>query len=513
MNEVFEELRTALYSVWHRRWLALAVAWVVCILGWLVVAMIPNTYESKARIYVDLEDVLSDQMKIAGDGKQEITRVRQTLASSVNLEKVIRSTKLGEEIEDRADMDAAIDALGKDVDITSEEDNLFELTASVGEGKYSDAENAALSRDVVQKLIDIFREENIAGNRNEIADTMVFLDQQLEERKLELESAEQKRLAFEAQYPELIGGSTALTTKIQQARAELRTIDGELAGAQSALAAIEGQLASTPPTISSGFTPAAQETGARAALATAQAQLAQLRGRGLTDNHPDVVSSRRQVAILKRQAAGEKAPSATTTTQQNPAYSSLLAIKAQRQGDVQAMNANRAALQAEVAGLMASQATEPEVAAEANRISRDYEVLKTKYDDLLNDREEIRLRGQVDTNRSAFKFNVIDPPVVPRKPAAPNRPLLLFGVLFIGLAAGAGAAFAMSQMRSTFSTTAKLERSMDLPVIGAISMTMKEAGRALQAKRLKQWAGATAALVGVFVILLVIEFVQVGAVA
>lgn len=513
MNEVFEELRTALYSVWHRRWLALAVAWVVCILGWLVVAMIPNTYESKARIYVDLEDVLSDQMKIAGDGKQEITRVRQTLASSVNLEKVIRSTKLGEEIEDRADMDAAIDELGKDVDITSEEDNLFELTASVGEGKYSDAENAALSRDVVQKLIDIFREENIAGNRNEIADTMVFLDQQLEERKLELESAEQKRLAFEAQYPELIGGSTALTTKIQQARAELRTIDGELAGAQSALAAIEGQLASTPPTISSGFTPAAQETGARAALATAQAQLAQLRGRGLTDNHPDVVSSRRQVAILKRQAAGEKAPSATTTTQQNPAYSSLLAIKAQRQGDVQAMNANRAALQAEVAGLMASQATEPEVAAEANRISRDYEVLKTKYDDLLNDREEIRLRGQVDTNRSAFKFNVIDPPVVPRKPAAPNRPLLLFGVLFIGLAAGAGAAFAMSQMRSTFSTTAKLERSMDLPVIGAISMTMKEAGRALQAKRLKQWAGATAALVGVFVILLVIEFVQVGAVA
>lgn len=513
MNEVFEELRTALYSVWHRRWLALAVAWVVCILGWLVVALIPNTYESRARVYVELDDILTEQMKIAGDGKQEIMKVRQTLTSTVNLEKVIRSTKLGEEIEDRSDMNAAVAKLDKDVEVTSEEDNLFELTASVGKSEYSDAENAALSRDVVQKLIDIFREENIAGNRNEIADTMVFLDQQLEERKLELEAAEQKRLAFEAQYPELIGGSTTLTTKIQQARTELRGIDGDLAGAQSALAAIEGQLAGTPATISSGFTPAARETGARAALATAQAQLAQLRGRGLTDNHPDVVSSRRQVAILKRQAAGEKAPSSNTSTQPNPAYSSLLAIKAERQGDVQAMNARRAALQAEITGLMASQATEPEVAAEANRISRDYEVLKTKYDDLLNDREEIRLRGQVDTNRSAFKFNVIDPPVVPRKPAAPNRPLLLFGVLFIGCAIGAGVAFAMSQMRSTFSTTAKLERSMDLPVIGAISMTMKEAGRALQAKRLKQWAGASAALVGVFVILLVIEFVQVGAVA
>ena len=514
MNEVFEELRTALYSVWHRRWLALAVAWVVCILGWLVVAMIPNTYESKSRIYVEVDDILTETtVGGVGNGKQEIMKVRQTLASSVNLEKVIQSTKLGEEIQDRSQMEAAIEKLSKDVEVSSEEDNLFELTASVGESDYSDAENAALSRDVVQKLIDIFREENITGNDRKIADSIIFLDEQLAERKLELETAEQKRLAFESQYPELIGGSTTLATKIQQARTELRGIDGDLAGAQSALAAVEGQLASTPPTISSGFTPAAQESGARAALSRAQAQLAQLRGRGLTDNHPDVVSSRRQVAILKRQAAGEKAPTATTNTQPNPAYSSLIAIKADRQANVQAMNASRAALQSEVAGLMASQATEPEVAAQANRISRDYEVLKKNYDDLLNNREEIRLIGDVETNQSAFKFDVIDPPVVPRKPAAPNRPLLLFGVLFIGLGAGAGAAFAMSQMRSTFSTTAKLERSMDLPVIGVISMTMKEAGRALQAKRLKQWAGATAALVGVFVILLVIEFVQVGAVA
>ncbi len=513
MNEVFEELRIALYAVWHRRWLALAVAWVVCLLGWLVVAMIPNSYESKARIYVEREDVLSQQMKIAGDGKAEIMRVRQTLASSVNLEKVIRSTKLGEEIEDRADMDAAIAELEKDVEVTSEEDNLFELTATVGKGGYSDSENAALSRDVVQKLIDIFREENIAGNRNQIADTMVFLDEQLEERKLELEAAEQRRLAFEAQYPELIGGSTTLSTKIQQARTELRGIEGDLAGAQSALAAVEGQLASTPPTISTGIVTPAQQGGARGALAQAQANLAQLRGRGLKDNHPDVASTLRQIDILRRQAANEAAPSSTVGSQPNPAYSSLLAIRAERQGDVQAMNARKAALQADIASLMGSQATEPEVAAEANRISRDYEVLKTKYDDLLNDREEIRLRGQVDTNRSAFKFNVIDPPVVPRKPAAPNRPLLLFGVLFVGIGAGAAAAYAMSQMRSTFSTTAKLERAMDLPVVGQISMTMKEAGRALKAKRLKQWAGASAALFGVFVILLVIEFVQVSAVA
>ena len=33
MQEVFDELRSALHTVWNRRWLALAVASDVCILG------------------------------------------------------------------------------------------------------------------------------------------------------------------------------------------------------------------------------------------------------------------------------------------------------------------------------------------------------------------------------------------------------------------------------------------------------------------------------------------------
>jgi uncharacterized protein involved in exopolysaccharide biosynthesis len=87
----------ALHSVWHRRWLALAVAWGVCLLGWLVVAMIPNSYESKARIFVQLDDALAEQVGIqVADRKRDIERIRQTLTSAVNLEKVVRSTRLGE---------------------------------------------------------------------------------------------------------------------------------------------------------------------------------------------------------------------------------------------------------------------------------------------------------------------------------------------------------------------------------------------------------------------------------
>ena len=60
MTEMLAEVRAALWTVWNRRWLALGVAWGVCVLGWLVVALIPNTYQSEARIFVQLDDMLAE---------------------------------------------------------------------------------------------------------------------------------------------------------------------------------------------------------------------------------------------------------------------------------------------------------------------------------------------------------------------------------------------------------------------------------------------------------------------
>ena len=140
-------------------------------------------------------------------------------------------------------------------------------------------------------------------------------------------------------------------------------------------------------------------------------------------------------------------------------------------------------------------------------------MLRTNYEKLLEDREKLRTRGDVIDETSQFKFDLIDPPVVPRKPAAPNRPLLLIGVLIAGIGAGAGVAYAMSQLRSSFATPNKLERAMGLPVIGSISLTVSEAAKVLQRKRLKQFAGACAGLFGVLLILLAIEIVSVGTIA
>ncbi len=503
MTNLFEELRTALYAVWHRRWLALGVAWAICLLGWLVVAMIPNKYEAKTRIFVQLDDPLAAKIGInSEDQRRAVERVRQTLVSAINLEKVVRGTRIGDEVKTPKDMEGAVGGLTKAVKVVSAQDNLFEITATSGRGNLSDAENAKLAQDIVQKLIDIFRDDNVAGNRGEMAQTLEFLNAQLADRQKQLEAAEQRRMEFEARNPDLAQGGATLQQRMEASRSEMRGLDADLAAAQSALAAINGQLAGTPPTLA-GAGPAG---GARGALAQAQADLAAMRSRGLTDSHPDVISARNQVAMLRAQVQAEGASPAGGIP--NPAYASLQSIRAERQANVQALMARRAAIQGDAASLTARQIANPELAAEAARISRDYNVLKEQYDKMLQDREELRLRGQVETERSVVKFQVIDPPVIPRAPAAPNRMLLILGVLFVGLGGGCGAAFAMSQLRSTFATSARLEKALGLPVLGAISETVTDAAKALRRRTQKRFYAATAGLGGLFVILMAAETIQ-----
>ncbi len=505
MSQLLEELRASVWAIWNRRWLALAVAWGTCLLGWLVVALIPNSYESEARIFVQLDDVLAEQIGIgAASRARDIDRIRQTLVSSVNLEKVVRSTRIGDSVTTPAEMERAIEGLTEDIEVVSEGENIFEISASSGRSDFSDAENAALAQVVAQRMIDIFREQNIGGARGEMEDSIEFLNQQLAQREAELQAAEERRLAFESSNPELIGGAQAIANQLAATRSELRAVEGDLAASQSALAALEGQISSTPRFI---VTPGGG--GPQASLAQAEANLAALQARGLTDEHPDMVAAKRTVASLREQARAAGPAGGAT----NPAYSTLQSMRVERVSNVQSLQSRAAGLRAEIASITASQMREPGAAAEAQRISRDYDVLREQYDQLLQDREELRLRGQVENERSAVQFEVVDPPSTPRVPAAPNRPLLLLGVLVLGLGAGAGTAFALSKLGSTFATAGQLERELRLPVIGTISHTFTEAGRELRARRFKYFAAGAGGLGVLFVVLMGVEFVQRGMVA
>ncbi|WP_347574892.1 hypothetical protein [Sphingomonas sp. Ant20] len=137
-------------------------------------------------------------------------------------------------------------------------------------------------------------------------------------------------------------------------------------------------------------------------------------------------------------------------------------------------------------------------------------MLKDQYDQLLTQREQIALRGQAQSQTDRVKFSVIDPPTTPQKPSAPNRMLLLTGVLIAGLGAGIGGAFLLGQLRGTFATSTRLERVAGMPVIGSIGEVVTRTQSELRAKQFRMFLGGTAALGGAYVLLLGVEILQRG---
>ena len=63
-------------GTWRFRWWMLGIAWAVSVVGWSIVAKLPDQYEASARVYVDTSSVLQPLLRgIAintGDTQQKI---------------------------------------------------------------------------------------------------------------------------------------------------------------------------------------------------------------------------------------------------------------------------------------------------------------------------------------------------------------------------------------------------------------------------------------------------------
>lgn len=510
MDGLYDQLRIAIHQVWRRRWLAIAVAWGVAVAGWLVIALIPSTYEAKARLFVQMQSILPNQMGVTPDERNnQLLRLKQTLTSNENLVRVVRRTDLNSLIASEADLGAVVSALRTRIVITAQPDGMIEIKASSNISGFSNGQNARTAAASVQGLIDLFIEQNLSGDRRETGQSLQFLDEELARRETALREAEQRRMEFEQRYMGLLPGEGSIAQRMSAARAELANLEQQVAAGQASVNAMRAQLAATPQTIPGVGDNTATASGQVAAL---EGQLNQYLARGWTEGHPDIVALRAQLARLRPYAAAERR-NGGGGGMANPSYVSLRALMAEREAQLAAATARRNQIQSDLAQLSSRQSTEPGLATEQERLGRDYNVLKQQYDQLLANREQVRLRGDMNTRTSPITVQVVEPPAVPNAPSAPNRPIFLTVVLILALGAGVAAAFVKGQLQMTFPTQGRLASVTGLPVLGTLSEVITPPVRALRRQRLVWLGGATAALGASWAILMLVEFWQRSGVA
>ena len=155
---------------------------------------------------------------------------------------------------------------------------------------------------------------------------------------------------------------------------------------------------------------------------------------------------------------------------QGPVYQQLTVALASAEANVAAAKARADEFTARYSELQAAANAQPQLEAEYKELTRDYEVIKGRYDRLLERRESARISGDVAVSDVAIEFRVIDPPQVPPGLKTPNRLRLNSMILLAALGGGLGLAFLLSQLRPTFNSERSLRDVTGLRVLGTVAM-------------------------------------------
>lgn len=514
MDLFLDQLKDYLRGSWHRRFWGVSTAWVVAIIGAVIVFLIPPKYEATARVYVDTQSVLKPLLQglaVQPNIEQQLTMLSRTLVSRPNVERLVRMADLDLKASNPKERDALIDEVIETIRLGgSTRDNLFDIS-------YRDTDPARAKR-AVESLLSIFVESGLGNKRRDTAKAQQFLDQQIKDYEAELQAAERRLKDFKLKNLQFLGTGDDSITRMQTLDAQIAGARSELHAAEEARDAIRKQLAGEEPV----FLPAPGDgpRGATSATAvpeldtrieTLEKNLDDMRSR-YTEKHPDVVGVKRILEELKKQkqeridAIKKAAPTdpaadaAKMAVNQNPVYQQLKVSLADAEANVASLRAKVSEAEKRYRAINDTARLRPELEEQLSQLNRDYSVQKANYDQLLARRESAKLTGDLDETAGVADFRIIDPPRVAPKPVAPNRKALMGIVIGLSLAAGIAASFLISQMLPTFSTLSSLRNSVQRMALGTISLQVTPSQAARQRKRHFAFAGALGGLAVVYAV-------------
>src|ERR1700722_10958613 len=496
MNLLVEEVLEEVRGAWRFRWLALAAAWLLGVVGWAVVMLLPDIYEGRATVFVDTRTALRPVLQglaVEQDVDAELNFVRQSLLGAPQLEKIARDVGLlNPALKDVRERVTVIDGLRDRISITVTSAGSSEGASNAGSiyGIVYQDRNRARSLKVVGELLNTLIVDTLGGKRQGSEDAQKFLETQIRDYETRLRAAEDKLAEFKKHnvgaMPTEEGGYFA---RLQAEMDAVKTAQTALSVAMSRREELSRQLSGETP-LSTAATPGFVG-GAQGAVAGAGDTLSRIRETqahldelllNYTDRHPDVIAARqtlaelnaRRTAELEALRRGDASAVANSGATANPVYQSIQLSLNQTDVEIASLRRQLGDHQSRVADLRRALDTMPKVEAEYAQLNRDYDVNKTQYTALLTQLEKAKLGQEADTNGSV-RFEIVEPPNAEYKPVSPHRNLLVLAVLGLSLAAGAGLAYLIQILKPVFWSVRTLAEHTGATVLGAVSPAFPQA--------------------------------------
>jgi len=402
---LLDTLRAVRLELYRKRVLA-AVVFMVVTAGVLAVGYItPKTYTSEAVLYADQSSILEPLLR----GQAEVTQLdrineaRETIESRSFLEQVALDTGLITSNQSDQQRNGAIAELRDQVNLRVSNRSFLELSYRSGSPEQS--------FQVLSTVLDRFLERTSRKKRSESQSAYEFIDSQVKAYQRQLEAAEQRLKDFRIRNQDGTKGN--VNARIERLRGDIENLKLEIEQSRSQIELTREQLANEEPV---------RRVSVDGGLSGTARRLEALRQRKDTlllqyhERHPDVVAVTAQIAELEEQienGTAEQSEGGRTEVMENPVYENLKLQLAEATTRLAVQEKRLESLQ----GLLeeAFQRGDKVAANEAElaELTRDYDVTRDVYEDLLQRRERARLTMTLDVQGESGSYRIQEPASYP----------------------------------------------------------------------------------------------------
>ncbi len=438
-----------LNGIWRRRWIAVAIAGSAALLGWFVVWMLPDKFESRAHIYVQTETILDPVLNgviARPDYSQRVEVMQMQLLTRPNVEEIILRSGMDEiidarsPIERRAKMEALATWVAGQIEIESPRDMYFVISYRNGD--------PVIAQKVVDAVLNLLIEQDLGASLAEDEAARRRLNLQIEEYEEKLTANENAVASFRRQNAAELFSSQNNIRRRELKENELTRVSEEFERTKGRILTLRNLLSATPRSTSGDE------------LDQMKMELAALRSQ-YEESHPDIRGVLARIVALEQ--VGANAPSS------NPEYVRLQSELRVAQDTVVLLQDREQRLSAELGALDSAVGAAPAVEAALRQIIREYEQTQKTYEELLARRDRLQLTRSLGAAGRGVEYQVFERPQIALTPIDPPRLFLIFGVLVLSVGVGVGAAFVLTLLDKSYTQASELHEAFGLPVLGAVS--------------------------------------------
>src|SRR2546426_8173208 len=484
-------------AMWHRRkWLALVVFLTLLATTVAVTRSLPNLYGSKATVIVEHQQVPERLMgpSVAGELETRLQTISQEVLSRSRLSELIDRFGLYPDSRGKATPEALIQRMRRDIrmdiEFTEGRESFGRGTAVAFTISYRGRDPQTVAQ-VTNAVAALYVERNARMREQQTAGTIDFLQARLDDVQQKLEAQQQQINEFKARHSgELPEQQPANLAALQRLNAQLSLNLDRQRSVIDRRDELVKRLAAPP-----GAVGAPDDLSAQ--LARLRQQLSDLRMR-FTEEYPDVVRVKSEIAAIERQLADASARGGQPPLPADPVTSQLQGQLAKVDTELRLLGSEEETLRRAITDYGQRVENAPRREQELHQISGDYEALKAQYQSLRQRYDDAQLAGRAEAGQQGEQFRILDSAVPSLSPVAPNRLLLrLAGLMFAAVAAYGAAALAETR-DTTFHTVDDLRTFTSVPVLASIAPTVTP--RDARRRRWKFWLAAVAAAMSIVVV-------------